>query len=79
VLHIRLSLVHVAKMGCVIQLDPLRLWDVIKKWLHRHILGLVLHGINQERRDFNLVQFRDNCPVAKGARDCELTRAIPIL
>lgn len=76
-LHILFSLVDVRKVGSIIQCDPFRFADMIKKGLHRHILSFIFGSIDQQRWSLDLLQKWQRCPVPEYPRAIELARPVP--
>lgn len=68
-LHILFSLVDVREMSSIVQFDPFDFLDLVKEWLHGHILRLIRCAIDQEGRDIDLVEQRHTGPVSERARD----------
>jgi hypothetical protein len=60
-----LPLINVRKVRCIIEGNPLGLLDVVEEGLHCNILRFILRTIYKKRRDFDLFQERNACPVSQ--------------
>lgn len=54
-LYVLLTLVNMRKVRCIVQCDPLGLFNVFKEGSHCHILSLIVHCIHQKGWYFDLV------------------------
>lgn len=68
-LEVLLPLIDMGEVCGIVQCNPFDLLNVVKEWLHRHVLGFILHAVDQEGGGLNITQLRDASPVTKRARN----------
>ena len=53
-LHVALPLINMGKVCSIVQRDPLDLLNMVKKWLHCHVLSLILYPVDQKGGDLDI-------------------------